>query len=117
VREIFSRNDSLTLVAGTEADITTIIIPPRCKLITKAFGNYNDTPGAWGPLQWWSMRLNGIPISDAYSEMHDQIGYAAQRQPIRQLEFSGGVFTILGHNGTLGAVAMGSSFEYYLEYD
>lgn len=115
MRETFPRNDSVSVPSGTPTVITRVTIPPKCKMITKEFGNYNDTVLAWGANQYWSLRFNGVPLAEPWNELHDQVGYGAQRQPMREFTLSGGVFEIWGFNTTGGAVNMGASLAYELE--
>ena len=110
-----AENASVSVAAGTTAEIISIPIPPHCRLRLKDFGNYIDIVAAWS-LVSWSFLHNGRPIPQPFDLIRDQIGYAAQRQPVQELELSSGVLAINGTNGAAVAVAMGISLGYELIY-
>ena len=112
--ELYAENDSLSVLAGATVDIITVPIPPHCMLRLKKFGNYLGAVGAWSFVTW-RFKHNGRTLPP-YDAILDQIGYAAQREKIRELELSSGVFAIEATNASAGAVSIGVSLEYELVY-
>ena len=111
-------NSSVSVADGGTTAILTIQIQPRQKIKLRDFGNYIDNVAAWGSVSWVFV-WNGVPLSIDGQNIAtlDQIGYAAQRQPISQDIVLGPVtFVIYGVNaiGTGAAVAMGVSLGYDL---
>lgn len=85
--------------------IATYIIPSKCRGRLLSFGNYIDTVAAWGTITW-HLNCNGIPQAP-YNAVLDQIGYAAQRSDVEQLEFGGGsIITVTADNALVPAAAV-----------
>jgi len=77
--------------------IATYIVPSKCRARLLSFGNYLSLVGHWG-LVTWRMNVNGIPMAP-YNAVMDQIGYAAQRSDVEQIECGGGsVITVTADN-------------------
>ncbi len=113
--EYRAENASVAIAgAGVEGTIMTIVIPPHVVMKLKEFGNYIDTVAAWGDIVW-TFRLNGFPLAP-YDRVLDQIGYAAQRAAIQELELSGGIFTITAQNNGIPAVIVGASLGWQFIY-
>lgn len=77
--------------------IATFIVPCKCRARLLAFGNYLSLVPHWG-LVTWRLNVNGIPMAP-YDAVRDQIGYAAQRSDVEQLECGGGsIVTVTADN-------------------
>lgn len=115
--QYFAENFSASVLAGaTGTIIATINVPPKARMRLKSLGNYLGSVAAWGSITWHIV-CNGIPCYVAGSRILDQIGYAAQRELIENVEFGGGsTFTITADNATAGAVSVGVSLGYEFIY-
>jgi hypothetical protein len=101
--------------ATIEYEIARYIVPSKCRLRILQIGNYIGTVAAWGDIRW-HLNCNGIRVAP-YDNILDQIGYAAQRSTIEQLEFGGGsILTVTAHNDNAAAVQVGVSAAWELIY-
>ena len=114
-REQFRENWSVNVGIGLAAAIWTYRVPSKCRFKFLSFGNYLGTVAAWGTA-YWTLTQNGINVYP-YEAIYDQIGYAAQRSTMTELEFNGGAtIVITGVNPTAAILAMGVSLEWELIY-
>ena len=112
-REYIRENHSVEVGSGdVDTVIVAVTVPPKARARVISFGNYLGTVAAWG-FAYWTIYANGVPCSMfGTRNIMDQIGYAAQRQPTTEWEFSGGTrITVCGSNPTADDLAMGVSLE------
>ena len=98
---------------GATLELLRIEVPTKCRIRIKSFGNYLGTVAAWGSA-YWTYFENGIQKNFAGTFLvKDQIGYAAQRQPVTVIEVEGGsVVQFYGVNPTAAILTMGISIGY-----
>lgn len=111
--EFLRENHSVNVAIGAvDTVIVAFTVPPKTRARFKSFGNYLGTVAAWG-VAYWTIYANGVPCTMFGSiNIMDQIGFAAQRQPTTEWEFSGGTrITVCGSNPTAAILAMGVSLE------
>ena len=116
--EPFRENHSVAVGIGATAAIWTYTVPSKCRLRFKSFGNYLGTVAAWG-VAYEVLTANSVPVYfvGGNPNILDQVGYAAQRQNVTELEFGGGTLLIIyGVNPTANILNMGASIEYELIY-
>ena len=107
---------ALAAPAGTQVNIITVVVPPKTKMRLLSFGNYLSVVGNWGLVQWDFLK-DGIPLYP-YTNILDQIGYAAQRSFVENLIIEGGhIFVIRGQQNTGVACNIGISIEYEFVYE
>jgi hypothetical protein len=106
-------NHSDNVGIGLTLELLRIEVPTKCKIRIKSFGNYLGTVAAWG-VAYWTYFENGIQKDFAGArQIMDQIGYAAQRQPVTVIEVEGGsVVQFYGVNPTAAILSMGISIGY-----
>lgn len=113
-REYFRENHSVAVgIGAVRTVIGTFTVPSKARAKLIGFGNYLGTVAAWG-VAYWEILANGVPVTyvGGTPRIMDQVGYAAQRQPTSELEFSGGtVVQITGSNPTAAILQMGFSME------
>jgi hypothetical protein len=113
--EKFRENWSVAVPTVTTVALWTYIVPSKCRLRLLSFGNYLGTVAAWGAVVW-VLLANNVRVPP-YEAVLDQIGYAAQRQTVTELEFSGGTtLNVTAYNGTLLTCNCGVSLEWELIY-
>jgi hypothetical protein len=115
-KQFFAENFSVATLAGVQGNIiATMTIPSKCRARLLAFGNYIDTVAAWGDIVW-TMRCNGIPMAP-YNAVLDQIGYAAQRSEVENIEVGGAsLITVTADNNHVANVQVGVSLAWELIY-
>lgn len=109
----FIRDYSAVIAAGTQFDFIDEIVPSNTKYVMKSFGNDLSNVAAWTFVHWRILR-NGIPVYPM-DDIFDQMGFAAQRQPIEGIEIKGGQrFQVRGiaNAGTPAGTAVLVSIEY-----
>lgn len=114
-KQTFIEDRSQVIAAGTQADFIDFTVPSNQMLIVKSFGNDLSNVAGW-TLVHWQLLKNGIP-NYPMQDIYDQMGYAAQRQPIQNLRWPGGSrFTVRGiaNAGTPAGTAVLVSIEYDL---
>ena len=115
-REPNRENWSVLVPDLTTVALWTYVVPSRCRFILKDLGNYLGTVAAWGFVVW-VLLANGMR-QPPYEAILDQIGYAAQRQPVTELEFGGGTtLQITAYNGTALDCQVGISIGWELVHD
>jgi hypothetical protein len=98
-----------------EAELVSVQVPQKCRLVVKSFGNYCGTLTAWGAVYW--VFLQDGRLIYPYENILDQLGYGPSRQPIEDVIIPGGHrFSIMAVNPTAAIVKMGISLEYDLEF-
>jgi hypothetical protein len=113
MKQTFIRDFSQVIAATTQADFIDFRVPANQTLIVKSFGNDLSNVLGW-TLVHWQLLKNGMgeyPMDDIF----DQMGYAAQRQPIENLRWQGGDrFQVRGiaNAGTPAGTAVLVSIEY-----
>jgi hypothetical protein len=111
-RQLFPRKDSGTVTAGSSLDLVTIDVPPKAVMRLKSFGNELSDIAAIGSV-YWSFLVNGYKMP----ELQDLYDVETMREPMQELEISGGSqFIIRAVNGYGSDVKMGTSFEYEFIY-
>lgn len=113
-REYFRENHSVAVgIGAVRTDIFAFTVPAKSRVKLIGFGNYLGTVAAWG-VAYWEILVNGVPVTfvGGTPQIMDQVGYAAQRQPSTELEFSGGsAVRVTGSNPTAAILQMGASME------
>lgn len=109
----FIRDFSQVIAAGAQADFLDEIVPANSQYVIKSFGNDLSNVAAWTFVHWRILR-NGIPVYPM-DDIYDQMGYAAQRQPVENIILRGGQrFQVRGiaNVGTPAGTAVLVSIEY-----
>jgi hypothetical protein len=106
-------NHSENVGIGATLEILRVEAPSKCRIRIKTFGNYLGTVAAWG-VAYWTYWENGVQREfSGVNQIMDQIGFAAQRQPVSPVEVGGGsVIQFFGVNPTGDILAMGISIGY-----
>jgi hypothetical protein len=113
--ERFRENWSVLVPDVTTVALWTYTVPSKCRLRLLSFGNYLGTVAAWGFVVW-ALLCNNQRVAP-YEAVLDQIGYAAQRQTVTELEFGGGsLLQVTAYNGTAADCQVGVSLEWELIY-
>ena len=113
--EHFIRNYDAVVPLGSDLDLVEIVVPAKAVMRVLDFGNYIDTPAAWGTI-FWEFFHDNLPLYP-YEVLYQQIDYGSGRQAVQLVEVHGGHrFRIRAHNPTAGAVRMGISLSYEFEY-
>lgn len=113
-KRTFIEDFSQVIAAGANFDFIDMYVPANSRLILKSFGNDLSNVGGWTFVHWQFLR-NGIPIYPM-DDIFDQMGYAAQRQAIQNLEVNGGDRFQLRGVANVGTPA-GTSVLCSIEYD
>ena len=92
------RTYSETVAAvGGVVDFVDEIVPSNQTYVIKSVGVDLDNVAGWTFCHWRFLK-NGIPVYPL-DDIYDQIGYAAQRQSVENIQFPGGSrFQIRGIN-------------------
>ena len=111
----FRENWSVAVPNATTVALWTYIVPSKCRFRLISLGNYLGTVAAWGTVVW-VLLCNNQRVAP-YEAILDQIGYAAQRQTVEELEFGGGsLLQVTAYNGSGLACDCGISLEWQLIY-
>lgn len=114
-KQTYIEDRSQVIAATTQFDFIDFVVPPNQTLILKSFGNDLSNVAGW-TLVHWRLLKNGIP-QYPMDDIFDQMGYAAQRQPVQNLKWTGGSrFIVRGiaNAGTPALCAVLISVEYDL---
>lgn len=107
----------LAAAAGSIADIWTYEVPVRTKLRFKDFGNELSIPANWASVRW-DVLVNGYPIA-GFTDIRDQMGFQAQRQPCQEAIVPGGSVILFRATSLVllpgGACRASIAFKYDLE--
>ena len=117
-REFVGENWSVNILANATTAIWDYVVPVKMEIEIAEFGNYMSDVAAWGTNYFYAV-ANGVPfeLAGGFPNIYDQVGYAAQRQPISPKRFSGGTRIIIyGVEATGAAVDMGVSIGYWKIY-
>jgi hypothetical protein len=91
------------------------IVPTRCLMVLKSFGNTCGTLLAWGTV-YWVFLVDGYPAYP-YNRIFDQLGFETGRQDIQGIEVGGGhTAQIIAYNPTAADCRLGISLTYELQY-
>ena len=63
-------------------------VPPNALLKILKMGNTLGEPEAWGSI-YWTIKRNGIAITEPYDKLYDQIGYGADLKVVSIDDFQG----------------------------
>jgi len=120
IRRVEEKGENFSGLVTALLDVLVLYdywVPARVTWRLKSFGNYLGTVAAWGAANsFWTIEVNGtiVPINGIIA---DQVGYAAQRQPITPIvAHAGDHIQIIGHNLTVADLQMGISLGWDLEY-
>jgi len=112
-KRTFIRDYSQVIAAGANFDFIDMYIPANSTLIIKGFGNDLSNVAGWTLVHWQFLKnsMGYFPMDDIF----DQMGYAAQRQAVENLQWQGGDrFQVRGvaDAGTPAGCAVLVSIEY-----
>lgn len=114
-KQTYIEDRSQVIAAGAQADFIDLVVPMNQTLVLKSFGNDLSNVAGWTLVHWRFLKntLPYYPMDDIF----DQMGFAAQRQPVQNLRWPGGSrFTVRGiaDAGTPAGTAVLISVEYDL---
>ena len=107
------RDFSAVIAAGGQFDFIDETVPSNQHYVLKSFGNDLSNVLGWTFVHW-RILANGMP-QYPMDDVFDQMGYAAQRQPIEGIVITGGSrFQVRGiaNVGTPAGTAVLVSIEY-----
>lgn len=82
------RDFSAVIAPAAQFDFIDEIVPSNQHFVVKSFGNDLSNVAGWTFAQWQLLR-NGMPVYPM-DAIFDQMGFAAQRQPVENLVWNGG---------------------------
>lgn len=113
-KQTYIEDRSAVIAAGTQNDFIDFVVPSNQTLVLKSFGNDLSNVAAWTLVHWRFLK-NGIP-QYPMDDIFDQMGFAAQRQPVQNLRWTGGSRFIVRGIADAGTPA-GTAVLISIEYD